>query len=99
MLPSNSILDEIRRLNEEKRTGILTLAGETGERLNIFFREGMIEAVSSNSGTSRIGDYLVMGGLIPARDLDALQSEAQRSKIFLGEAVVRKKLADPLYVG
>jgi len=99
IFPENSILAEIQRLHKEAQTGILTLTGNDGkERLDIFFREGMIEAASSNLGSVRLGDYLVKGGHIPARDLDAVYSEAQKQKIVFGEAVVRKNLADHTYV-
>jgi capsular exopolysaccharide synthesis family protein len=98
MLSTNPILESIRRLHEEKQTGILTLMRAASERLDLFFREGLIEAASSNSGSNRLGDYLVKGGHIPARELDSVQAEAQRLKIFIGEAVVRKNLADVAYV-
>src|SRR5205085_8317618 len=88
MFSGNSILEQIRRLYEDRQTGILALTGDNGERLDIFFREGMIEAATSSSGTMRLGDYLVNGGHIPAHGLDAVYSEAKRQKIFFGEAVV-----------
>lgn len=94
----NSVLAEIQRLHKEAQTGILTLVGNDQERLNIFFREGLIEAASSSSGSVRLGDYLVKGGHVPARDLEAVHSEAQKQKIAFGEAVVRKNLADQSYV-
>jgi capsular exopolysaccharide synthesis family protein len=99
MFSDNSILDEIRRLHEDKQTGVLSLTCATGEHLDIFFREGMIEAASSNTASRRLGDYLVEGGHVPARDLEAVHSEAKRQKIFFGEAIVRKNLADHAYVG
>ena len=98
MLNNNSIHEEIRRLHDEKQTGILTLTGTSGERLDIFFREGLVEAGSSNSGTSRLGEYLVKGGHVQARELDDAQAEAQRLKVVFGEAVVRKNIADVAYV-
>jgi capsular exopolysaccharide synthesis family protein len=96
--PGNPILAEIQRLHEEAQTGVLTLTGEGKERLDIFFREGMIEAASSNSAAERLGDYLVKGGHVPARELTAVHSEAQKQKIVFGEAVVRRNLADQTYV-
>jgi capsular exopolysaccharide synthesis family protein len=100
MFYGNSILEEIRRLHSDEQTGILTLTGTEGERLDIFFREGMIEAASSSdTGSRRLGDYLVEGGHVAARELDAVLSEAKKQKIFFGEAVVRRNLADQTYVG
>jgi len=95
---ANTLLDEIRRLHEGRQSGLLALAKETGERVDVFFREGMIEAVSSNLAEHRLGDYLVKRGYAP-RDLDAVQTEAQRRKIFFGEAVVRRNLVDRTEVG
>ena len=99
MFSGNAILEEIRRLHGDKETGVLALTGAGGERLDIFFREGMIEAASSQSGSVRLGDYLVRGGHVAARELEAVCAEAQRHKIFFGEAIVRKSLADQAYVG
>ncbi len=96
--PGNSILEELQRLHQEKQTGILSLKGATGESLDVFFREGLIEAASSNSGGSRFGDYLVKGGHVQAREFDAIRLEAERQKISFGEAVVRRNLADAAYV-
>lgn len=98
MLDHNSLLDEIRRLHEERQTGTLALSAN-GERVDMFFREGMIEAVSSNLGSRRLGDYLVKEGVIPAHDLNAVEAEAQRRKIAFGEAAVRKNLVDQAQVG
>ena len=92
MLASNAILNEIRQLHRDGQTGLLVLVGKDGERVEVFFREGMIEAVSSNLPGYRLGDYLAKKGSIPVRDLDAADSEARRQKIFFGEAVVRGRL-------
>ncbi|HEY2384051.1 MAG TPA: CpsD/CapB family tyrosine-protein kinase [Terriglobia bacterium] len=93
------VLDEIRRLHEERRTGMLVLAGSTGERVELFFREGLIEAASSNLESRRIGDYLVKDGSLQPDDTDAIQSEAERRKIGFAEAAVEKKLLDRSDVG
>jgi len=93
------VLGEIRRLHDDRQTGILTLVNRGGERVDLFFREGMIEAASSNSSTYRLGGYLARVGNLHARDLDSAQLEAKRTKIFLGEAVVRKQLLGQAEVG
>lgn len=95
MLASNAILNEIRQLHQDGQTGLLVLVGKDGERVEVFFCEGMIEAVSSNLPRYRLGNYLAKNGSIPIRDLDAADSDARRQKIFLGEAVVRGKFMNP----
>jgi capsular exopolysaccharide synthesis family protein len=99
MYPGNSILDEIRRLHEERQNGTLTLTGSGGERLDVFFREGMIEAAASSSGSGRLGDYLVKMSDVSAAKLSSVQEEAANRNISFGEAVVLKKLADRIQVG
>jgi protein-tyrosine kinase len=96
---STPILDEIRRLHREAQTGLLLLTSNTGDRVEVFFREGMIEAASSTLPGYKFGDYLAKSRSIPARDLDAADSEARRQKVFIGEAVVRGKLVNPAEVG
>src|SRR5688572_7734787 len=94
-----SIIDEVNRLCEERQTGVLLLTNARGERISASFCEGFIDAASSNRGSRRLGDYLVRDGSITAKDLDSLQAEAQRQKIVLGEAIVRKKLVGHGEVG
>ena len=89
---TTTLLDEIRRLHKDRHTGILCLSGDKGQRIDVFFCEGMIEAVSSSGEAYRLGGYLLRDGYMREGDLDALQAEARQEKIFFGEAVVRKKL-------
>jgi len=89
---ANPVLSEIRELHQKKQSGILVLTGGAGERVEVFFREGMIDAASSNMDARRLGDYLAKQEYLHARDLDAAHSEAQRHQILIGEAVVRKRL-------
>jgi capsular exopolysaccharide synthesis family protein len=85
------ILNEIRRLNEDKQNGVLALSNND-KRVDVFFREGWIEAASSNIKDHRLGDYLTRDGFIEAHDVDLAQQEAKQFKILLGEAIVRKNL-------
>jgi capsular exopolysaccharide synthesis family protein len=91
-IETNSVLDEIRRLCEERQTGVLLLSNAQGERVTISFCEGLLESASSNRGTHRVGDYLVKDGYVTAKDLDALKAEVKSQKMIFGEAIVRKKL-------
>jgi protein-tyrosine kinase len=88
----NTILEEIRKLHENESSGILRLTNNNGRRVDIYFREGMIEAVYSNLDGRRLGDYLLKEGSVTPRDLDALEPIARRQKMLFGEAVVRKGL-------
>jgi len=96
---TTALLDEIRRLHADQHTGILSLVGDGGQRIDVFFCEGMIEAVSSSGEAHRLGSYLLRDGYMLEGDLAAVQSEAQQEKIFFGEAVVRKKLVGQGDVG
>jgi hypothetical protein len=98
MLPTNTPLDEIRRLHDGRQTGLLAFAGNDGERIDVFFREGLIDAVSSNLENHRLGEYLAKDASVPAKDLDAAASEGRRRKISFGEAVVLRKLVDQVDV-
>ena len=97
MFASNVLLNEIRRLHHDGQTGLLVLASEHRERVEVFFHEGMIEAVSSNQAGYRLGDYVAKSGT-STRDLDATASEARRQKIAFGEALIRGRLMSPAEV-
>ncbi len=94
----NPVLEEIRRLNQNAANGVLSLK-HAGERVEIFFREGMIESAYSNVDGRRLGDYLQQDGYATARELDAVEPVARREKIVMGEAVVRKGLLNQAEVG
>jgi capsular exopolysaccharide synthesis family protein len=98
-MTSNSILEEIRRLHDTGQNGILRLSSSAGERVEVFFRDGMIDAVSSNIAAYRLGNYLLKSGHTEKRDLDSAQSEARREKILLGEVLVRRQILGPIELG
>ena len=98
-MQNNLVLEEIRGVHAARRTGVLCLKGRNGERVEIFFREGIIDAASSNLEARRIGDYLLKERSLDARDMDTIQSEAKRRKIAFGEAAVQKKLLQPSDLG
>jgi protein-tyrosine kinase len=89
-----SILDEIRRLHDSGHSGVLKLVNVRGERVEVFFREGIIEAASSNIESHRLGDYLVKLGYLGAPEVETVRSDAARQKIFFGEAVVRRNFIE-----
>jgi capsular exopolysaccharide synthesis family protein len=99
MIETNCVLDEVSRLCQERQTGVLLLSNAKGERISISFSEGFIDTASSNRGSRRLGDYLARDGFITSKDLDTLQADAQKQKIVLGEAIVRKKYVSQGEVG
>jgi capsular exopolysaccharide synthesis family protein len=99
MLFDNSLLDEIRRLHEDGQTGLLSFASGNGERIEVFFREGLIDAATSSLSEYQLGGYLVGTGRLAARDLHVVETETHRHKILFGEAAVRKNLVVQPVVG
>jgi capsular exopolysaccharide synthesis family protein len=99
------VLEEIRQLHDERQTGILRLANQNGERVDLFVREGIIDAASSNLNAYRLGEYLKKDTRVLAEDLDLLGSKAHRPKILkrprilIGQAVVQKGLLSQVEVG
>jgi capsular exopolysaccharide synthesis family protein len=91
-LAANTVLDEIRRLYDNQESGTLVLTNGNGKRIDVCFREGMIEAVTSNFGSQRLGDFIAKDGFLTPQEIDAVEPVARREKVFLGEAVVRKGL-------
>jgi len=97
MLPANSVLTELRRLCDEKQTGVLAL-GSNGTRVEVFYSEGWIDAVSSNLSTHQFGSYLVKDGYLLSRDLSTVKTEAERRKVCFGESAVRRGLVEEAQV-
>src|SRR4051812_11606014 len=93
MAPVNLLLDEIRRLQETRESGVLCLT-KLDQRVNISYREGIIQAVSSNLDTHRIGAYLTREGFLSETDVPRVLSDARREKILLGEAAVRRQFLE-----
>src|SRR5262245_22451013 len=87
-------LDEIRQVYDAKKSGVLTLARDK-DTISLFYREGRIEAASSNLGSYRLGQFLIKEECVDPKAVETLISKAQRQKVCLGEAVVRNHLIDP----
>jgi capsular exopolysaccharide synthesis family protein len=94
MAPVNLLLDEIRRLQETRESGVLSLT-KLDQRVNVSYREGIIQAVSSNLDTHRIGAYLTRDGFLSEADVPRVLSDARREKILFGEAAVRRQFLEP----
>src|ERR1044072_5708018 len=90
----NQLLFEIRSHKESRESGVLVLA-KMDQRVNVIYREGIIQGASSNLENHRLGAYLIQGGLLTEGDIPKIIAEASREKILFGESVVRKRLVDP----
>src|SRR5262249_43459344 len=93
--PGNIALEEIRRVYDDKKNGVLCL-GKEGQSIDVFYREGIIDAVSSTLHANRLGQYLLREGYFEARDLEPLLQKSNRQKITVGETAVRDGLLDPV---
>ena len=89
-----SVLEEIQRLQKDEENGVLVLSRQ-GERLSICYRDGIIQSVSSDQETHRLGTYLVREGLLKEKDVLKVAAEARKRKLMFGEVAVEKKYLDP----
>src|SRR5262245_35763353 len=90
----SSLLDEIRQVHESQKSGVLALS-KADLRVSVFYRDGMIEAASSNLKSHRLGDYLIREEYLTDKDVRSLLAYAKRNQILLGEAAVRRKYLGP----
>ncbi|HLQ77738.1 MAG TPA: CpsD/CapB family tyrosine-protein kinase [Terriglobia bacterium] len=91
---TNTLLDELRKLQENRESGVLVLSKQE-QRVSISYREGVIQSASSNLDTHRLGAYLIREGYLSEPDVPKVIAEARRAKVVFGEAAVRKNLVDP----
>jgi len=89
----NSLLEEIRKLQENRESGVLVLKKQD-QRVSIFYREGVVQAASFNLDTHRIGAYLIREEFLPEADVPRVLADARKEKILFGEAAVRRKYLD-----
>jgi len=94
MMNAKPSLDEIRQAHDAKKSGVLTLARDN-DTISLFYREGRIEAASSNLGSYRLGQFLIKEEYVDPKVVETLISKAQRQKVCLGEAAVRNRFIDP----
>ena len=93
MTTTAGTLDEIRQVYDDKRNGVLSLARDD-KSVDVFYREGIIDAVSTTLASNRLGQYFLREGYLEAGELEPLLLKSQRQKIALGEAAVRDKMMD-----
>jgi non-specific protein-tyrosine kinase len=94
MASNVSLLEHLRRLQEEGENGLLVLVWND-ERLSISYREGVIQRVSLNRDTHWLGRYLVRDGLLTEKDVLKIVADARKAKVLFGEAAVKRKYLEP----
>jgi len=93
MYKKHSLLEEVDRIEEERKSGCLKLR-HGDQVVEIHFREGLIEAVSSNLSEHRLGQYLLREGFLDVPKLDRLLRKSRRKKNALGETALRSRILD-----
>ena len=93
MYKEHSLLEEIDRIEEQRQSGCLKLR-QGDQEVEIHFREGLIEAVSSNFSEHRLGQYLLKEGFLDVPKLNKLLRKSRRKKNALGETALRSKILD-----
>jgi capsular exopolysaccharide synthesis family protein len=89
------VVDELRRLSDDKQSGALELTGAQGERVVVYLVEGLIDAVSSNISSRRLGEYLSRVKTLTPKEMDSAASYAVKHSLAIGEAFVARNLALP----
>ena len=94
MATDNSILEYIRNIQEEKKTGCLNVAHRE-QAIRIYVLDGSISAISSNIEGDRLGQHLVRAGFIDSTELQKLLKRSAQTKAALGETAVQQKILNP----
>lgn len=88
---AHPLLGRIKRIESEHQSGFLCL-GHGTHSVDIYFRDGLIEAISSNSREHQFGQYLLRGGFVDLPGLNRLMKQSRRQKTSLGEAALRAEV-------
>src|SRR6266498_383676 len=98
LLLAHPLLEKIRKFQDKSYSGSVFLEWEQ-ETVRLFFREGVIDAISSNLEHHRLGQYFLEEGVLNSKKLDTLLKSSRQKQISLGEAAVRGKVLDPAELG
>ncbi len=93
MYKEQPLLEGIERIEQEGRSGCLKLR-HYDQEVAFHFREGVLEAVSSNLPEHKLGQYLLRAKLLDSKKLNKLLRRSRRKKRALGETAVRSKVLD-----
>ena len=97
-LLTHPLLEKIRQFQDKSYSGSVFLHWEE-EVVRLFFREGLIDAISSNLDQHRLGQYLLGEGILDSKKLETLLASSRRKQMSLGESAVRRKLLDVTELG
>jgi len=92
-LNRNPLLQTIRQIQENGITGSLLLS-HSSQNITVFFRDGLISAVSTNISNHQIGQYLTKRCYLGEKDLSLLVHEGHKRGTLLGETAVCQKILD-----
>ena len=83
----NPIIDSIRQIQEQGRTGSLPLQKST-QTIVLTFRDGLIDAAGSNIADLRLGNIFSRKGVIKTAAIPHLLEKARRRRMILGRAAI-----------
>src|SRR5690349_6579545 len=84
----------MRALCEDRKSGVLALSRRT-DSVDVFYREGMIQAVSSNLESLHLGDYLLKQGYLTNRNFHSALTTVRKKGVSLGQLSVQRNLLAP----
>jgi protein-tyrosine kinase len=87
------LLDKIREIQGQGRTGLLQLEKEDRE-ITVYFRDGLIDGAGSNIAHLKLGKILSGKGIFKTSAMPKLLEKARRKRMLLGRAAVWRKLLD-----
>jgi capsular exopolysaccharide synthesis family protein len=92
-LRDNPLVRTLCSLQENIATGSLLLS-KNGDRITIYFRDGLINAASTDLMDYQLGRYFVQRGYIEQDGIKTLAQEAAERRALIGETAVSKGLLD-----
>jgi capsular exopolysaccharide synthesis family protein len=93
MLIEHQVLERIRQIQEEARTGSLQLEKE-GKEIIVYFRDGLIDGAGSDIAQLQLGKVLSKRGILQTSAVPNLLKKARRKRFILGEAAIAHNLLD-----
>jgi protein-tyrosine kinase len=87
------LIEHIRRIYDEKRTGCLRLEKEDNH-ITISFGEGLIDSAGSSIAQLQLGTILASKKIIETAAVPKLVRYARRKRLLTGNAAVRRNLLD-----
>jgi capsular exopolysaccharide synthesis family protein len=95
MSTEHQLLEKIRHIQEEGRTGLLQLEKE-GKEITVYFHDGLIDGAGSDIIQLQLGKLLSKRGILQISAMPKLLQRARRKRMLLGKAAVSKKLLDDI---